>query len=206
MKKVVLMFALMLSASSFAQDNQLSTRASKPASPSPLGIYVGADYMNLTDVHAQRTAKTPYGTYSDHAEYGAQLGMAGITVGYDRTPDSGIGFKAGLRLLESFNRSEYGDDKLQMIIPEVNLTLAATNWLVGYAGANAAVWTGSSAAYKFKTQIGGQAGLGLRFTKNIGLNAGYTIMSEKISESNFGTETDLDLQISGFNTNLTYMF
>lgn len=206
MKKIVLMFALMLSISSFAQDNNLSTRASRPASPSPLGIYVGLDYMNLTDVHMQYSAKTPYGTYTDHMESGTHLGMAGIAVGYDRTPDRGIGFKAGLRLLESFNRSEFGEDKLQMIIPEVNLTVAATNWLVGYAGANAAVWTGSSAAYKYKTQLGGQAGLGLRFTKNIALNAGYTILSQKASDSSFGTDVDMDIQVSGFNTNLTYMF
>lgn len=207
MKKLVIVFVLLTSISSFAQSNSLSTNVSKSKGKSQKGFYMGLDYMNLTDLQIKYKFKSDYGNHSGRSERGTSLGVGGVTLGYNQTPDRGFGFSAGARFLEAINRSEYGDQKLQMIIPEGNITLAASSLFTIYAGLNAAVWTGSTAATQYKTQLGAQAGMGLRFTKNLALNAGYTMMNQKYSETDdYLTEYELEMQISGFTSSLVYTF
>lgn len=135
------------------------------------------------------------------------MGLAGVSAGYGMTESNGFGLKAGIRLLDSFNRGEYGDQKVQIIIPEGNLTFSANELFSLYGGLNAAVLTGSTSINKYKTQIGAQAGCGINFTKQVALNAGYTILRQKLSDtSDSGLKVDIDAQLSGFNSALTYTF
>jgi hypothetical protein len=206
-KKSVLILVLALSFSAFAQNNVVTGKFHE-GERSQKGFYVGADYMNLTDVHVKITANGSWGSSSSKSEGGLHLGAAGVRLGYTQTPETGVGFEGGVRILETFNSSEYGDMKLQMIIPEANIKFAVNRFFLGYAGFNTAVWTGSTTANRYKTGLGGQAGLGIRFNKELALNTGYTIMNQTYSEtsSEFGSNFNLDLQISGFNSNLTYTF
>jgi opacity protein-like surface antigen len=205
MKKIIFSSVLLLSMVSGAQENVMST--SQKYENGQKGMYVGVDYMNLTDAHVKITAKSDtYGNFNDNSVGGTHLGLAGVTLGYTQTPEQGLGFSMGARLLESFNQSEYGDTKLQAIIPEANLTLAANRYFIGYVGANAAVLTGSSTASKFKTQLGLQGGLGVRFTKNLALNAGYTMINQKMTNSDGAFDIEAEFQWSGFNSNVVYTF
>lgn len=207
MKKFAIILALATSVNAFAQTNDSTARVNvKEMDQSQKGFYVGADYMNLTDVHSKINYKTSYASGSDTSVGGTQLGMAGVTLGYVRTPDRGFGFSGGVRLLEAFNKSEYGEMKLQTIVPEANLTLAMNRLLVGYAGLNAAAFTGSTAATKFQTNLGAQAGLGLRLNSNVAINAGYTMLNQKMTEKSGSDSYDVEFQISGFNTNVVYVF
>ncbi|MEZ0392782.1 MAG: outer membrane beta-barrel protein [Pseudobdellovibrionaceae bacterium] len=208
MKKTVFILTLIASISSFAQSNSLSTNMSKTSSGnSQKGFYIGADYMNISDVKIDYSFRGNGRSASGDTVGGTHIGMGGITLGYNKTPDRGFGFSAGARFLESFNRSEYEDWKIQMIIPEANLTLAVNSLLVIYAGLNSAVFTGSSSADRLQSRPGFQSGLGFRLTKNVAWNAGYTIINQHINDKlEIGTAAEVDVRYSGFNSNLTYTF
>lgn len=203
---MVLGFAM----NTFAQGGNTTTSNSsmRKMDDRKTGIYVGLTYMNLSDIKMDYKAKhKPTGTkFSDSSTGGTHLGMAGIAAGYDRTPDFGLGFNAGAQLMESFNRSEYGDTKLYIVMPQANLTVAANRMLTAYAGGNVAVWSGSSAANKYQSQLGLQAGLGLRFSKDIALSAGYTMMNQKYETTEDNIEIDAEFRVSGFNSALVYTF
>lgn len=206
MKKKVVLFSLFLSCAALAQNTSITGKGSG-GDHSQKGFYIGFDYMNLTDVHSKIIFSSDAGK-ADYEENGTHLGTAGIRLGYNSTPESGFGYEAGARFLENFNKSEYGggDNKLYMIIPEVNATFAANRFLVGYIGINAAIFNGSTAAEQYKTDVGGQLGLGFRFTKELALNAGYTILRQRASLTNSSFDADVEYQIGGFNSNLTYTF
>jgi hypothetical protein len=208
MKNLVLILTLVTSTIGFAQDQAIRTRiVKKPKTNAQQGVYVGLDYMNLTDVHAKVSAKTPYGNFSDSTESGTALQMAGLTIGYNQTPDTGLGFSAGSRFLENFiDRKGETNQKLQMIVPEANLTFAATSNFILYGGANLSFWRASETDQTYEAQIGGQAGLAFRFTKDIALNMGYTVLNQKASTKTSDMNADFELQLSGFTSNLIYTF
>lgn len=108
--------------------------------------------------------------------------------------------------MESFNRSEYEDTKLYIVMPQANLTVAANQMLIAYAGGNVAVLSGSSSISKYKSSLGLQAGLGLRFSKDISISAGYTMMNQRFEETQDNVEVEADVRLSGFNSSLLYTF
>lgn len=207
MKKLALALILTVTSNCFAQQNSMSTTLPKPVDNSQNGLYVGLDYMNLTDIHIKWESHSSDFSGTAKDEGGFHLGLAGVSFGYNKTPEQGLGVSAGLRLFQKLNHNENGDNtKIQIIVPEANFTLAANRYLTGYAGLNAAVLTGSTSTNDYRTQLGGQVGLGLRFTRNVAMNAGYTIIRQKVSYRSADYSSDADFQFSGFNSNVTYTF
>jgi len=206
--KLALILSLAFAFSASAQNMKTFAPTPKKDNSFQKGFYIGSEYMNLTDMRVTVRGTSEYGNFNDRYEGGTHLGVAGIRLGYAQTPEKGFGFEAGARLLESLNRSEYGDTKLQMIVPEGNLTGAVNRYFLGYIGLNVAVWTGSTEASKYKPGVGGQIGLGARFSKHFALNAGSTLMNQTLSStSEFGnSKFDAEILVSGFTANLTYTF
>jgi len=207
---IVLLAALMTTAA-FAQtetqtENGLSTSIDKfQIGHAQKGITVGAEYMNITNVRLEMN--------SQKVNLHTHLGMTGIRVGYNQTPDTGFGFNAIASYLESFNKSEAGDEKTAFFVPSGNLTYGFQQYLTGYAGFNVAFLTSPSRDKDmFKPAVGLQAGLGARFTKNLTLSAGYTILSQRVDFKTYvysnGNEQRQEgyLTMSGFNSNVTYTF
>lgn len=203
-------FILLFSATSFAQSNVNTLKTESKSTPSQYenGLYLGLDYMNVTDIQMKTSVTSDVFELSQgerKSEGGTQLGLAGISIGYAKLPYQGFGFRAGSRFLESFNESEYGKQKLYMIVPELNAALALQRVVI-YAGINASVWTGSSDTNDYRTQIGAQTGLGFRINEHFTVNAGYTIMRQKLENKIRSISWSSELQASGFNSNVVYTF
>jgi len=206
---IVLLAALMTTAAFAQTENDLSTSIDNidkfQIGHAQKGVTVGVEYMNITDVRLELN--------SQKFNLNTHLGVTGIRVGYNQTPDTGFGFNAIASYLESFNKSEAGDEKTAFFVPSGNLTYGFQKYLTGYAGFNVAVMTSpSSAKDMFKPAMGLQAGLGARFTKNLTLSAGYTILSQRVDFKTYvysnGNEQRQEgyLTMSGFNSNVTYTF
>jgi opacity protein-like surface antigen len=207
-KKILFILVMAVQMTAFAQDYETTTTMRMPSpGMSQRGFYIGMDYINITDLHITiNSARRDSGSSHYYYEGGTHLGAAGITLGYNQTPERGVGFSVGGKLLQTFNSSEDGDQKVQFWIPEANLTLAMSRTLAAYLGLNTSFWTGAPSLNDYRPQVGGQAGLSLRFTKNVALNLGYLMMhqSSSISETDYRAETDL--VASGFNSNVVYNF
>jgi hypothetical protein len=207
MKKIILALSIALPMTGFAQGNITSGSASQMSPTKKLGVYVGAEYMNLTDFKAKFELKGP-GTFQDgsresKSQGGTHMGFAGIKIGYKSIPERGLGFDGGLRLLETFVRSEWADNKVQIALLEANAVLAANSLFLGYAGLNYNKLSGTSQLNNdYKGMVGAQAGLGLRFNSDIAMHAGYTVTRTRVEDSDFAAT----LELSGFNTGLTYTF
>lgn len=199
MPKILLIIAMFFSTTAMAQ-NYSAGKAPQKASGGINGLYLGAEYMNLTDQHIEVKAKAPY-TGSAQDTSGMHLGMAGVRAGLNWIPQFNTGVNLGLRFLQAFNKSEYGSDATQIIIPELNLLLAAGSSLYFYGGINMGKFLGSQNE-DMKSELGAQAGLGLSLTRSIVFNAGYTLLHQSYSNAMM----DADLQISGFNSSLNYTF
>ena len=203
---IVLLTAIMTSAAFAQTETSLSTEVDRfEAGHGQKGITVGAEYMNITDIRSR--------VGSEKSSVTTHLGMTGVRVGYNQTPDVGFGFTAIASYLQSFNKSEAGaDEKVAFFVPSGNLTYGFQKYLTGYAGFNVGVLTAPSDMKKyFKPAIGWQAGLGVRVTKNVALNAGYTVISQQVDYKTYtysgGEEKQTGyIDFGGFNSNLTYTF
>lgn len=208
MKRSFFVFALSLMTLSntvFAQNNV--SRLQKPSQESPLkGAYIGLDYMNLSDLKVSSELKTSNGSSSYDSTGSTHLGLLGIRLGYGQTPESGLGYEGGVRFLESFNQSEYEDTKIYMIIPEANLKIALNKLLVAFAGVNFSMITGSSLYNDYKGQLGAQAGFGFRLPYQVAINLGYTMMNQKFESRGSNASLSGDVRLSGFNSNVVYLF
>src|SRR5689334_13601075 len=101
--KYIVAFVLSLSAVAYAQNN--TSAVPMPSSREPgAGFYMGLDYMNFTDSRAEQKA-TEVST-----EESINMSMAGIQMGFDKTPMSGLGFRAGIRMLQAIDQEEDSGD------------------------------------------------------------------------------------------------
>jgi hypothetical protein len=195
----------MIACTAFGQNGSgISTSMKKQdAGFSQQGFLVGAEYMNITEL------KIKIGS-DEHSESG-HLGMGGVRIGYNDTPDTGFGFNAGASFIRRTNKSE-SDGDFGFIIPSGNLTYGFQKYITGYAGLNVAILEEPSEAKEFfKPDLGLQAGLGFRFTKNIALNAGYMVIGQRVKTTVYDnyeatSEEDGKVYYSGFNSSLVYTF
>jgi len=204
-----LTLATLVASSAFAQDNNTTSQMKRPQDSSQKGIFVGAEYINITDMNIEITAKSKngFGSNSDKSSGGGHLGMAGVRLGYSQTPTVGAGFNAGLTVLTGINKSEYGDDNVTAYLPQGNFTFGFNKMLMAYIGPNIAILRSSSSFNDiYKPDIGGQIGLGLRLSKNLSLAAGSTLIRQKIEIDDSDVSATGELQLSGFTSNLTYTF
>jgi hypothetical protein len=211
MKKIALAIALVCTTvNAFGQKNEMRTTTTMPkVETTKRGFYVGMDYINLTDAQIKLTStnKTDNSaTFSFDEKATTHMGIAGLRLGYSQTPISGFGFNAGLRMLETFNRSEYGDAKIQIFIPEGNLEYAINQYLVPYIGVNFSVWTGSSDLNVYRPGAGLQTGIGFQFNRSLVLTAGYTLLSQTMEDEDSDSSSKGQILLGGFSSNLTYTF
>lgn len=208
MKKLVITLILTYSATVLAQQGQtIESRNTLPKQSSTLrGFFVGVDYMNLTDMTSSSTSTRSGVRTSESTQGGTHLGMGGIRMGYNQAPDIGFGFNAGLRLLQTMNASEAGGGKAQMLIPDVNLIYAVNRIFVPYVGVNTTFLTSENSTADYQNRIGGQLGLGVRFTRKMMMSIGSTLVSLGTKYQDTKDETEGEFQLNGFTTNLTYTF
>jgi hypothetical protein len=208
MKKIALALAVICTtASAFAQQNEM--RSTMPKNDgTKRGVYIGLDYINLTDIKSQSTMKEKDTgiTHSFDDSATTHAGVAGLRIGYSRTPSFGFGFNAGLRMLETFNRSESGDQKTQIFIPEGNMLFALSETFVPYLGLNTSVWTGSSNMNELHPGPGAQIGMGIQFNRSLALNVGYTFVSQTIKQEEATYSTEGTFMVGGFTSNMNYTF
>ena len=205
--KKILLAAMFLTTTAFAQGTSTNTMSTRPdRDHAQKGVYLGYEYMNLSDIHLRYKFSGTGFNSSGYREGGTHLGMSGINVGYNSTPDVGLGFKAGARILGAMNASEYGEKRIDMIIGEGNLTAAVNSYLAGYVGLNLAKFSGSQEIEKYETQVGGQFGVSVRFSNSIAANAGYTMLNQRRSSSTDEQKETLEVLFSGFNTSFAYTF
>jgi opacity protein-like surface antigen len=209
MKKIALSFALICaSLSAFGQQNELRTNLPN-VEGTKRGFFIGVDYMNLTDLTAKFETKSKDGSYHNTANYTetGHIGMGGLRLGYNQTPTFGPGFNAGLRMVETLNRSEWGgDNKVQMFIPEANFQFAFGENFVPYIGLNTSLWTGSSTMNVYRPGLGAQAGISFQFKRSVALNLGYTLLTQTYEQDDSGYESKGDIQTGGFTTSVNYTF
>jgi hypothetical protein len=207
MKVIALLLASCLSSMALAQSN-VSTGAMPKMKNILSGVYVGVDYMNITDVKISYSLKgNNGGTSSGTNNSGTSLGAIGVRVGYDKTPIQGFGFAGGVRYLESMNTSESGPSKIQILIPEFNGTLAANSFFAVFAGLNYSKFVAPSFISKDNTgQLGMQFGFTGRFTKNIAANIGYTMINQKYDKKEYWGSQSNDVRYGGFTTSMNYIF
>ena len=204
----LLVLVFMIGASAIAAEGPVSeVSTSGKFSSAQSGLYVGLDYMNLTDLQGKSKYQDQYGSDEMETKGGVSLGLLGVRLGYNQTPDKGFGFEVGGRYLQGFNKSETGDDAVRILIPEANLKYAFHPAFLVYGGINGAFWDGNESLRKYKTKLGAQAGIGFRFAKSVALNAGYTMLNQKIDEPiSSNSKYEAHIQLSGLNSTLPHPF
>jgi opacity protein-like surface antigen len=203
--QLTVFLASLMACTAFAQSGSgVSTSMKKrDAGFSQEGFQIGAEYMNISELRVK--------IGSDDRSESGHLGMAGVRIGYNHTPDTGIGFNAGASFLQRINHSE-AVDNFSFFIPSVNLTYGFHKYVTGFAGPNVAFLNEPSEAKEFfKPDLGLQAGLGFRFTENIALNAGYLVIGQRVRATVYhnGEQISDDeghVYYSGFNSSLVYTF
>lgn len=182
--------------------------------PSKLGISVGAEYINITDVNVTAKFSDRYGSSTYTSKGGTHLGMAGFGAAFNKLDPNALGAIVKLRILQSFNKSEVGDDtKVTMIIPEANLAYSFNSAFSIYGGGNVSIWRGSEQINKYTPGLGLQAGL-LFKVNDISLNAGSTVMSQTFKDSyeytsggnTYRSDSEASVLVSGFSAGVSYNF
>jgi len=208
MKTTAFLFAFVFASMASAQSNVSTGKASRSKSVLS-GFYVGADYMNLTDVKVG--AKVHNSQYNVSGEMdghqGMSLGTLGVRLGYESNVASKLAVCGGLRFAEAFNSGEYGDTKLQFLIAESNLSYSLLPVFAGYLGVNYGEVMGPSKANDaYQGNFGWQAGFAVKATSHIVLNLGYTVLNQKLDMSESKTSANGYVRFSGFTSSLNYVF
>ena len=175
------------------------------------GFFVGMEYMNITDVNMQYTIRsTDYLYYKyDNSKGGTQLGVAGISLGYKFEIDKGLlpaRFTMGGRLLQSFNKSEYGTDKITFIVPEINAGVLLGNYVEVFGGVSIPVIRGNDQINKYESRGGLNAGLVITPTENIGIKLSSSVFSFHIEDKDDKSSYTADVLLSGFAAGVQYTF
>lgn len=209
MKKLILALAISVPTIGFAQGNTTSASQAELSPKKNLGLSVGAEYMNLSDMKFTFKPKRELRNYVGDETYsqGMHIGMAGVKIGYQKinnagTGMAGFGFDLNLRFLQSINRSEIeGIKSLYFLIPEANLVYGPGALSI-FVGANTTSISGSREFDDYRLAMGGQAGLGLKLNESLKIKAGYSVSRFFIEQTDF----DADIAMSGFYSSLNYTF
>lgn len=210
MKYSILVFlVLSFNSLAFAQE---STSSDKMPYMKTNQIFVSAEYMNLTDLSARAESTSSRGTDSYNFKSGTSLGTAGVSVGYQILPETGVGARMGLRIMQSFIKSE-APEKVTFYIPEVNITYSFSELFSIYGGGNLSFWRGNEFYNKSQTGLGLQAGINFRFNSSLNLTLGSTTISSVFKDEYTSyyngsgtTKTQVTIYASGFHTGLAYTF
>lgn len=209
MKSFVVLIALLAASSAVAQSPQqlaalLEQRRGGGAGQK--GFYMGVEALTFSKLKLRSKAANGDTQISDALEAGGSLRMAGLGFGYVQTPEVGIGFSAGSRLLRAVQSPGNGEQPVMMVAPEANLTVGLGQAFAAYLGVNGAFFAGNETFSRFMPDLGAQAGIVLRFTPSVVVNAGYTVARQRLTEKDSSGTTDLHLECGGFGGALNYVF
>jgi hypothetical protein len=214
---------LMLPANPESSSNSSSATFQAPpkARSGRSGIEVDFAYANFTDVQSTTSAvvSAENGTNagSINTNVGtSHLGTAGLAISYKDLPSFGLGYDAGLRFLQSFNASEYGESQVDIYTLALNGSLSFNSLLHFYLGANVsnAVFVSSpdNTNISASPNVGGQAGFGMfyrGFTARFGydlIRTDITAQVENYSPTYTKTTVTGITQEGGFATQIGYLF
>ena len=206
---------------SSSNSNSATFQAPPKARSGRNGIEVDAAYANFTDVQTTTSAVvaaengTNAGSINTNVGT-SHLGMAGLAVSYKDLPSFGLGYDAGLRFLQSFNASEYGESQVDIYTLALNGSLSFNSFLHFYLGANVsnAVFVSSpdNTNISASPNVGGQAGFGMfyrGFTARLGydlIRTDITAQVENYSPTYSKTTVTGITQEGGFTTQIGYLF
>ncbi len=167
------------------------------------GFYAGLDYVNLTDVRMESTIEYFDGQNNvvdkETSTGGTHMGLAGLSLGYkfNNANGSPISISTGLRVMQSFNKSEYGEDKVTFYIPDVNAGYLFTEKFEAYAGASIPVIRGTSLVNDYESRGGINLGFAVHPTKQFTLKAAYNAYAFHYEMKDPSFKGKLDMVISG---------
>lgn len=121
----------------------------------------------------------------------------GLAVGYASLPVQAIGWTANVTYIEVKNDGSNGN----VIRADGNAAYAISSLVNFKGGLNLSKMTGSGTE-DFKPAIGMQASVGLQFTKNFGLDLGYTQMNQTADQDG----VDVKFKMSGFEVGVNGTF
>lgn len=199
-----LLLVTSMSSVSFAQFSNSNTSTYKPE--------VAAQGVKVSLLLPVLTAKSKYSdTYEENGVTVKDTGKSsddnfstlGFALGYSNLPVQSLGFVGQLAYV-SINPDE-ASLNLDMIRVEGNLGYAINQTVYLKAGVNLP----SILTKEFKQldeQIGFQAGLGLQFTQNLGIELNYSVMNFEIQNNDTFSSFKSELEFSGLEIGLTGTF
>lgn len=189
-----------------AQDNTSRTQK-KPVSKSSYdqnGIYVGVDYLNLTDVKSEYQSTFDGKKYEDRSHGGTHVGLTGFQIGYNRAPELGLGYQIGTRFYRSIEKSD--GESMDVYLLESNIKYAFSKMVVPYAGLNVSRLIADEGDLKSGMDVGAQVGVGIRFQPKLTLNLGSTAIAQTVSMKDKDFNLTGKTLVHGFNSSLNYTF
>lgn len=199
-----LLLATAMSSVSFAQFSNSNTSTYKPE--------VAAQGVKVSLLLPVLTAKSKYSdTYEENGVMIKDSGKTsddnfstvGLALGYSNLPVQSLGFVGQLAYV-SINPDE-SSLNLDLIRVEGNLGYAINQMFYLKGGLNLP----SIMTKEFKEldeQIGYQAGLGIQFTKNLGVELNYSVMNFEIQDEDDFSSFKSELEFSGLEIGLTGTF
>lgn len=187
---------------SFAQFSNSNTSTYKPeetVSGVKLSLMIPMLFAKVT---AKATDLQTGESFSDSNR--ESVDTLGFGVGYSYVPVQSIGFTGQVGFL-SIN-GEDGADDVSIVRYDANATYGLNEMVYFKGGLNYADITNSDLK-EFKGSIGAQVGMGFQFSKNVGLDLNYGLMtfSSNFGE-NEGVEARAEIELSGLELGLTATF
>lgn len=116
----------------------------------------------------------------------------GLALGYANFPVRRLGYVAGLGYLAI----DDGETRNGLLRADANVAYALDGQLYGKGGLNLSKWT-TGYLSTFNLAMGFQGGIGYRFTRNFGVEAGYTIMKQQQPQTGGVTVQGGELSLTG---------
>jgi hypothetical protein len=197
-----LAIATFLSSVSFAQFSNSNTSSYKP-DETVSGVKLS---LMIPMLFAKVTAKaTDLQTgISDSASTRDSVDTLGFGVGYSYVPVESIGFTGQVSFLTIDNDTDAED--VRILRYDANATYGLNEMVYLKGGLNYADITNSELK-EFKGSVGVQIGMGFQFSKNVGLDLNYGLMtfSNNLSEEGV-VDAKAEIELSGLELGLTATF
>ena len=198
---VSMVIAIALSSVSFAQFSNSNTSTYKPET--------AAEGLKLSLLLPMLTAKTkisannPITGESISASDSEGIDTIGIGIGYANVPVNSVGFVGQVSFLTI--DGDEGSENTDTLRFDANAAYSVHEMAYVKGGVNFATFT-SDNAKDFDGSFGLQLGVGVQFTKNVGLDLTYTAMNFKFAENIDGVEAKAEIELSGLEVGLTATF
>lgn len=191
--KMILAFTMLfMTSTSFAQNSVSMKVQENPFTAKGIRVGYSKPFLSFGYDYKGRTG----GGYIDE-------NFNGINIGYAQLPTREMGFIGALSYFQ-VKTKETGQE-LQLVRIDGNAAYAFNKMLFAKAGFNVSNFTKFSSGVKVEPNVGAQTGLGIQFTKNIGLDLGFTLMRMTVKPEN-DDGSRLTYNLSGLEVGLNGTF